>query len=370
LQDITLSSTMGVYLDMLGNDIADPDSGSHPNENYARELMQLFSIGLYRLNIDGSLTLDADGLPLATYDQSAVTGLAAVLTGWTYAGSSDFYDGTENFRQPMMNFPEHHTPEAKTILDGTVIPAGQPPQQDLQQALDTIFNHPNVGKFIARELIQRLVTSNPSPGYIYRVASVFDNNGQGVRGDMKAVIKAILLDYDARGASKSGQGPGKEKEPVLRLTNLYRALKANPSDGIYSFWLPDEFGQTPLTSPTVFNFFSPDYVAPGAIALAGLKSPEFQITTETTVVEQANTIYAALFWQDIPLDLTQEETLAGNPAALTDYFNGIFLNGAMSAAMRAVLIDTIGKLPADDPEERVLSALWLILNSPEYVIEK
>ena len=371
LEDVTLSPTMGVYLDMLRNDVADPDSGSHPNENYARELMQLFSVGLYQLNVDGSLTLDADGSPIATYGQPDVSGLAAVTTGWMFGGSSDFYDWDySNFRQPMMPFPDHHTPEAKSILSGVVIPPGQSPQQDLQQALDTIFNHPNVAKFIGRELIQRLVTSNPSPGYVYRVAAVFDDNGQGVRGDMKAVIKAILLDYDARGGSRTGQGAGKEKEPALRLTSLYRALKAQPNNGTYTFWLPDEFGQTPLFSPTVFNFFSPDYVAPGLIALAGLKSPEFQITTETTVVEQANTIYAALFWQDIPLDLSLEESMAGNPSTLVDYLNRVFMNGAMSDPMRNILIDTIGKLPVDEPEERVLSGLWLVLNSPEYVIEK
>src|SRR4029077_18441146 len=200
---------------------------------------QLFSIGLYQLNIDGSLAFDAGGLPIPTYDQNAVSGLAAVLTGWTFAGSTDFWNGEPNYLQPMMVFPEHHTPEAKTILNGVVIPAGQTPQQDLQQALNTIFNHPNVGKFIGRELIQRLVTSNPSPGYIYRVAAAFDNNGLGVRGDMKAVIRAILLDYDARGPSKTGQATGKLKEPVLRLTSLYRALNANPADGMYSFWLAD-----------------------------------------------------------------------------------------------------------------------------------
>jgi uncharacterized protein (DUF1800 family) len=370
LQDVTLSPTMGVYLDMLGNDVADPNSGSHPNENYARELMQLFSIGLYQLNIDGSLTLDAGGSPIPTYDQNAVTGLAAVLTGWTFAGSTDFYNPTADYRQPMVNFSDHHTPEAKTILNGVVIPAGQAAQQDLQQALDAIFNHPNVGRFIGRELIQRMVMSNPSPGYLYRVSSAFENNGQGVRGDMKAVLKAILLDYDARGANKTGQGAGKLKEPALRLTSLYRALHNTPAGGTYSFWLADEFGQEPLHSPTVFNFFSPDYVAPGAIAAAGLTSPEFQITTETTVVEQANTIYAALFWQDIPLDVSQEESIAADPAALVDHFNYVLMNGDMSSAMRSVLINTLNNLPPDDPEERVLSALWLILNSPEYAIEK
>jgi uncharacterized protein (DUF1800 family) len=370
LQDVTLSPTMGVYLDMLRSDMADLSTGGHPNENYPRELMQLFSIGLFQLNIDGSLALDADGSPIPTYDQSAVSGLAAVLTGWTFAGSTDFWNGDANYRQAMVNFPEHHTPEAKKILNGVVIPAGQSAEVDLQQALDAIFNHPNVGKFIGRELIQRLITSNPSPGYIYRVAQAFDSNGQGVRGDMKAVIRAVLLDYDARGASKTGQGAGKEKEPVIRLTDLYRSITNSPNHGIYSFYLADEFGQQPFNSPTVFNFFTPDYVAPGAIASAGLFSPEFQITTETTVVEQANTIYAALYWQNIPLDLTQEQALAADPAALIDHFNSTLMNGAMSSDTRTVLIDTIGQLPANDPQERVLSALWLVLNSPEYVMEK
>ncbi|HEY6071228.1 MAG TPA: DUF1800 family protein, partial [Chthoniobacterales bacterium] len=370
LQDVTLSPTMGVYLDMLRSDIADPDTGSHPNENYPRELMQLFSIGLFQLNIDGSLALDADGLPIPTYGQAEVSGLAAALDGWTFAGSSDFWNGDPNFRQPMMNFPDHHTPEAKKILGGVVIPAGQTPAADLQMALDTIFNHQNVGKFIGRELIQRLVTSNPSPGYVYRVAQAFDNNGQGVRGDMKAVVRAILLDYDARGASKNGQGAGKEKEPLVRLTNLYRSINNTPNHGFYSFWLADEFGERPFDAETVFNFFTPDYVAPGAIASAGLLSPEFQIVTETTVVEQANTIYAALFWQDIPLDISQEQALAADPAALVDHFNATLMNGAMSSAMRQVLIDTITQLPPGDPQERVLSTLWLIFNSPEYLIEK
>ncbi len=370
LQDVSLSPTMGIYLDMLGSDVADPSTGSHPNENYARELMQLFTIGLYRLNIDGSIAADADGSPIPTYNQAAVSGLAAALTGWTFAGSNDFYNPTRNYRSPMASSPAHHTPEAKSILDGVTIPAGQSPEQDLQQALDAIFANPNVGRFIARELIQRLVTSNPSPGYLYRVAAVFDDNGQGIRGDLKAVTKAILLDYDARGASKIGQGAGKEKEPILRLTSLYRAIPSHPVNGLFSIYLNPEFGEDPLTSPTVFNFFSPDYVAPGAVALAGLTSPELQITTETTVVEQANTIFAALFYQDIPLDFTQELALAGDPAGLVDHLNLLFMNGAMSSGMRTVLIDTITQLPADDPPERVQSALWLVLNSPEFVMEK
>lgn len=371
LGEVSLNPTMGVYLDMLRNDRAFPDSGDHPNENYARELMQLFSIGLYQLNVDGSLMLNDAGEPIPTYGQPDVSGLAAVTTGWTFAGSSGFWDWEhEDFRQPMMVFPFHHSPEEKSIVSGVQIPAGQSPQADLDQALDTIFHHPNVGRFIGRELIQRLVTSNPSPGYLYRVASTFDDNGQGVRGDMKAVIRAILLDYDARGPHKTGQGAGKLKEPALRLTSLYRALKSNPTDGMYSFWLADEFGQIPLWSPTVFNFFSPDYTAPGAIAAAGLASPEFQITTETTVVEQANTIYAALFWEDIPLDLTYEESLATDPASLVDYLNRVLMSNSMSPEMRQILIDTLNQIASTNPEERVKSALWMVLNSPEYVVEK
>ncbi len=370
LQNVTLSPTMGVYLDMLGNDKADPDSGSHPNENYARELMQLFSIGLFQLNIDGSLALDGNALPIPTYDQSAVEGLAAVTTGWTFAGQSDFWNWNPNYRQQMQAFPEHHEPGTKQILNGVVIPANQGPSQDLNLALNTIFNHPNVGRFVGRQLIQRMVTSNPSPGYLYRVAGAFDNNGQGVRGDMKAVIKAILLDYDARGPGKTGQGAGKLREPVLRLTHLYRALHGQPSDGIFSFWIPDEFGEQPLNSPTVFNFFTPDYVAPGAIALAGLFSPELKITTEKTVVAQANQVYEALFWEDIPLDLSTEETLSNDAAALVDLLNVKLMNGAMSSAMRQTLIDTINQMPVDDDWERARAAVWLVLNSPEYVVEK
>ena len=370
LQDITLSPTMGVYLDMLRSRKANPNNGSHPNENYPRELMQLFSIGLFKLNIDGSLSLDAEGSPIPTYDQSAVEGLAAALTSWTFAGSTSFWDGTPNYRQQMMSFPNLHSPEAKTILGGAVIPAAQTPQQDMQQALDVIFNHQNVGRFIGRELIQRLVTSNPSPGYIYRVGQAFDNNGQGVRGDMKAVIRAILLDYDARGASKMDQAFGKLKEPVLRLTEFYRSVTATPEDGVYSFWLEDTFGQQPFDSPTVFNFYSPDYASPGAIAAAGLVSPEFQITTDTTVVEQANTMYAALFWGIVPYDLGPEETLADNPTALVDHLNVKLMNGAMSSGMRQIMIETITQLPSYDLKERALSAYWLVVNSPEYLVEK
>src|SRR5580693_34303 len=203
LTDVTLDPTMGSYLNMLTNDKGDPAHGINPNENYARELMQLFSIGLYKLNPDGTLRLDATGLPIPTYDQSVVQGFAQVFTGWTYAGGDhgntrNFFHVTPNWRQPMEPWPDHHAQGPKQLLDGATLPGGQTPQQDLAAALDLIFNHPNVGPFLCRQLIQRLVTSNPSPAYVYRCAQAFANNGHGVRGNMQAVLLAILLDYEAR----------------------------------------------------------------------------------------------------------------------------------------------------------------------------
>ena len=210
LEDITLNPGMGAYLNLLQSDKANTSKGTLPNENYGREIMQLFSIGLYDLNLDGSLTLGSNGFPIATYNQDAILGNAAAFTGWTYGGQTGtpvFFPGTggQNWRVPMVNIASHHQTTAKTILNGVLLPANQTAAQDLKTTLDTIFNHPNVGPFICRQLIQRLVTSNPSPGYVYRVASVFNNNGQGGRGDLKAVVRAILMDYDARGPAKTSR---------------------------------------------------------------------------------------------------------------------------------------------------------------------
>ncbi len=378
LEDITLNPAMGRYLDMLHNDKGNPAKGTHPNENYAREILQLFSIGLYRLNLDGSLTLDAQGFPFDTYNQDAVLGLAAAFTGWNFAqtGTPVWYGAPQNYRKPMVAVPSHHSTDAKQILDGVLIPAGQTPQQDLKIALDTIFNHPNVGPFVCRQLIQRLVTSNPSTGYLYRVSSVFNNNGHGVRGDLRAVIRAILIDYDARGNARTNQGTGHEKEPVLRLTNLLRAFNASSPSGIFSLGNATSLGETPLHSPTVFNFFSPDFAAAGATAEAGLTSPEFQITTETTVSTIANYLYAAIYsglgpaTDRITLDLTLEQTLASNPTQLVDHLNTLLMAGNMSSQMRTRLITAVTNIPANNPTERAHTAIYLVINSPEFVVEK
>lgn len=378
LEDITLNPAMGRYLDMLHNDKAN-SSGRLPNENYAREILQLFTIGLYRLNLDGSLTLDSQGFPIETYDQNAVLGLAAVFTGWHFAqpGTPVWYGAEPNYREPMIPIASHHQTTSKTILDGVVIPANQTAQQDLKIALDTIFNHPNVGPFVCRQLIQRMVTSNPSPGYLYRVASVFNNNGQGMRGDMRAVLRAILTDYDARAVPITlNQGYGHLREPVIRFTTLLRAFNATSPSGKYSVTGASNLGQVPLRAPTVFNFFSPDYQAAGAIAAAGLKSPEFEITTGTTVISTANLLRSTINSGNGPsedritLSLSAEQTMASNPTQLVDYLNRLLMAETMSSAMRTTLINAITQISASNPTERVRTAIYLVINSPEFVVEK
>jgi uncharacterized protein (DUF1800 family) len=379
LENITLNPAMGAYLDMLKNDKANASKTRLPNENYAREIMQLFSIGLYDLNLDASLTLSPSGFPIATYNQDAILGTAAVFTGWTYAQTTNppIFNPPADWRNPMVNVPARHSPDAKTILNGVVLPAGQTAAEDLKATLDTIYNHPNVGPFFCRQLIQRLVTSNPSPGYVYRVASVFNNNGQGVRGDLQAVVRTILMDYDARGSAKAFQGAGHEREPVIRLTNLLRAFNASSPDGKFSVrGAFAALAEEAMHSPTVFNFFSPEYAAPGAIAEAGLQSPEFEITTETTVVTVTNYLRTAIYSSlgpstaRITLNLANEQALAANPAQLVDHLNSLLMAGGMSPEMRTILINSITQIPANNPAERAKTAVYLVINSPEFTVDK
>ena len=377
LDDITLNPAMGRYLDMLHNDKANPIKGTHPNENYAREVMQLFSIGLYRLNLDGSLTLDAQSNPLNTYNQDSVLGLAAVFTGWNFAqtGTPVWYGATPNYRQPMIPFPNHHSSAAKQILNGVLIPGGQGAAAGFEDRARYDFQSSECRAVVCRQLIQRLVTSNPSPGYVYRVASVFNNNGHGVRGDLRAVIRAILMDYDARGPARTGQSAGHEKEPVLRLTNLLRAFGASSPSGKFTLGKASSLAETPLHSPTVFNFFSPDFAAAGAIAAAGLTSPEFEITTETSVSSIANYLYDAIYsglgpeTDGVRLNLSLEQTLASNPTQLVDHLNALLMAGSMSSQMRTRLISAVTAIPASNTTERARTAIYLVINSPEFVVE-
>ncbi|HVT60319.1 MAG TPA: DUF1800 family protein [Thermoanaerobaculia bacterium] len=384
LSDVTLDPTMGVYLNMLANDKGDPANGINPNENYAREINQLFSIGLYKLNPNGTLILDAFGLPVPTYNQDVIKGFAQVFTGWTFAGGdhsdpNNFFYVTESWRAPMEAWPEHHSPGQKLLLDGRVLPAGQTPRQDLDQALDVIFNHPNVGPFICRELIQRLVSSNPSPAYVYRCGQAFANNGQGVRGDMKAVVQAILTDYEARSTTFLGRpGYGHLREPIVREGALLRALHFTPpADGkwrIYDLSDP-QYGvnQNPLRAPTVFNFFEPSYVQPGPIAQAGLVAPEFKITTETSIFGTANHFLSIIYNGEAsdPYAIHPDySSLVGlSDAALLDYLNLVLMANAMAPETRSILRTALADPGFSDPNDatvRVKNLIWLIVLSPEF----
>jgi len=311
-----------------------------------------------------------------------VEGNAHVFTGWYWyqTGTPTWSYAPANYRQPMMAFPAHHDTGAKTILNGVTLPAGQTQAQDLKDCLDTIFNHPNVGPFIARRLIQHLVTSNPSPAYISRVAAVFVNNGQGVRGDMRAFIRAILLDPEARTTSTatSNNSFGHERQALVRLANVYRAFNASASSGNFVVNGANfNFGQAPLYAPSVFNFFSPFYSQIGPIQSGGLVSPEFQITTDTTVITSANKIRSAVYQQPsstnpdaIVLDLSAQTALASNPAALVDSLNDLLMSGEMSSEMRNIVINAVNQIPAANTLERAQTAVHLFVTSPEFVIEK
>jgi uncharacterized protein (DUF1800 family) len=392
LNDVTLSPTMGAYLNMLGNDKEDPSAGQLPNENYAREILQLFSVGLNKVFPDGTLQIDAQGLPIPTYGQDNVMGFARVFTGWSFGGNDTtdpdvFYYPDENWRIPMEVWPSHHSSGPKLLLDGAMTAAGATPAQDLKAALDAIFNHPNVGPFIARLLIQRLVTSNPSPGYVYRVAQVFANNGSGVRGDMQAVIKAILKDYEARAEAVTGnQGYGHLREPIVRLGGLLRAFHAAAPSGKFRFWYLEDptygLDQNPLRSPTVFNFFSPDFSLPGAIASAGLAAPEFQIFTETSAIGSANFMFYITYYgfdntgdgtDVVTLDISSLVSIAGGdggPAALISALNLQLMANGMSTAMQTILQNTLSDPSLTDPTDRVQAALRLIVTSPEYLVQR
>ena len=390
LKDVTLNPAMGVYLSMRQNDREDARTGRIPNENYAREVNQLFSIGLYQLHPDGTLVLDANGQPIPTYDQSTIIGFAHVFTGWNFGSIRtnennwrDYFESWDNNSHqtwivPMQPWENHHSQASKKLLNGITLPAGQSARRDLEMAIDNIFNHPNVGPFICRQLIQRLVMSNPSPGYVYRVASVFNDNGQGVRGDMKAVIRAILLDYEARSPeSINQQGYGKQREPVLRLSALLRAFNGHGANGRFQLWNLESpiwaLGQNPLRAPNVFNFFEPSYAPPGAISAAGLTSPEFKITDDTQIIGSTNTSSWMIYGDGIngvTLDLSNLLPLANNPADLVDNLNLLLMSGQMSPAMRNIIVSTVNQVPASDSGWRVKMAIHLIVTSPQFAIQK
>lgn len=317
LKAVTLHPTMGIYLSHLRNQKANPARNIYPDENYAREIMQLFSIGLWELNSDGTRKIDGDGQFIPTYDNTDISNFARVFTGLSYGkkytsstnftviDTTGFFDGNALMWEPMRGFDAYHDLAAKTLLNGEVLPArtasaggtGTATMADIDAAMANLANHNNTGPFIARLLIQRLVTSNPTPAYIGRVAAAFANNGSGVRGDMRAVIKAILLDSEARSLSFLGEpDQGLQREPYLRYVALTRALGTVPADGRYRGFrnIDGDFLQRPYSPPSVFNFYSPDYQPLGALKDAGLVGPEFQITNGVTGITSPNRFYNSI----------------------------------------------------------------------------
>jgi len=388
MQDVTLHPAMGVYLNMLGNQKPDAANNIRPDENYARELLQLFTTGLVELDADGTVRKGADGVPIPTYDQSVIEGFANVFTGWHYAGAPSFAQARRTLANqivPMQAYPEQHSPLAKKLLQypGATqpnLPAGQTPQQDLADALDNIFNHPNVGPFIATQLIQKLVTSNPSPAYVGRVAAKFNNDGTGRRGNLSAVVRAILLDPEARPAAVTAT-TGKVKEPLLRLTQLWRAYGAQAANGQYRLGnINAVFGQGPLQSPSVFNFFSPLYAPPGELTDQGLVAPELQIATEYLNTTVTNTFYNVIFfWNStvpglpanaIVVDISQEVALAGDPEALVSRIAEKLLGGTISPTLRAEARAAVERVPAASAGQRVSEAMYLVATSPECVVQR
>jgi len=395
LENVTLSPNMGIYLSSLRNRKATFDAKgvqlTQADENYAREVMQLFTIGLNELQPDGTLKLDVNGQPIPTYTQDTIVQMAKVFTGWGYYQSTNptFTGGgglSENYLNPMVLYPAFHDDTVKTIVTGKVLPATQGGAKDLQDTLDTLFNHPNTAPFISRQLIQRLVTSNPSPGYIYRVASVFANNGAGVRGDLGAVVRAILTDYEARSSTLLNTvGHGKAKEPLLRATALLRAYggaTTTTPGGRYTagsgFSLSNpesSLAQAAGRANTVFNFYEPDYIYPGAIASAGLYAPEFQIFNDTTAISAPNYLYGIIYSTptatSVGLTLTDLLPLAKAPQQLVDYMNLIFCGGTMSPADTNLIVSAITRMPSSTADlEKVRSALYLVVTSPEGSVQK
>ena len=386
LEDLTLNPAMGHYLDMVNNDAPTATGSAAPNENYAREILQLFSVGLDLLNQDGTPQRDASGTPLPTYNQATITQFAKVFTGWTYASYASVAGqkhNPANFLAPMWLYrnaaglDSNHDKTQKSLLayPGAVhqtLPANRDGAVDLSEALDNVFHHPNVGPFLGKQLIQHLVTSNPSPAYVSRVAAAFASDGSGTRGNLAAVVRAILLDPEARGAVKADAVYGRLREPVLFVTNLCRALEAT-SDGILGSTV-NGLGQNLFNSPTVFSYYPHSYEIPGS----GVQGPEFGIQTNVAALARANLVNTLAFSQirsaapdfGTSLNLKGLQALAAEPARLVAELDWILMHGSMSDAMRAAVTDAVAAVAAATPLLRAQTALYLIATSSQYQVAR
>jgi len=398
LEDVSFHPAMGVYLTHMNNPKADPTFNRFPDENYAREVMQLFTIGLYELNADGSRKMDGEGNLIPTYDNEDIQEFAKIFTGMTWGDNFLFGRNPtreESYTVPMQMFDFWHEPGSKTLLNGLVVPDRSPVDglADVQDALDNLFNHPNVGPFIGKLLIQRLVKSNPSPAYIARVTAAFNDNGQGVRGDMKAFIKAILMDPEARTCpSEEDAFGGMLREPMVRYTNVSRVFNAASVEGTYRNQMIDFYNltfQRPLGSPSVFNFFQSNYQPIGGVEENGLVAPEFQITNSVSIMGYGNELhdwvmrdydvmqYGSLFngeqWtydKRVNLDLSYEIQLGeeGKIDELLERLDLVLTHGQMTEMTRSLIKNAIEDIPDHRSYLKGRTAIFLTMISPDYLI--
>jgi uncharacterized protein (DUF1800 family) len=375
MHDVTLSPGMGDYLNMLNS--AKAPAGQIANENYPRELMQLVTIGLNQLNDDGTLQLDSSGNPIPTYTEAQVQAFARAYTGWTYAtvsggSSTTFPNKTANYFAPMAAVESEHDTTAKTLLNGTVLPAGQTAEEDLSGALANIFAHTNVGPFVCKQLIQHLVTSDPSPAYVSRIAAVFANNGSGVRGDMQAVIRAILEDTEARaGDTNPAYDGGHLREPMLWMTNYLRAVGFTNTDVNGSYYslsnYSNNLNERPYRSGSVFNFFPPSYVIPQTT----LNAPEFDLENTASAILRLSLADSLVnnkitgFTTDLSATSTLGLIAAASPANLVDTLSTMFMHGQMPTDMRTEILNTISGLGT---AQQVRVAVYLVITSSQYKV--
>jgi uncharacterized protein (DUF1800 family) len=373
LYELSINPAMGNYLDINNN------TKTNPNENYAREILQLFSIGTFRLNPDGTQQLDSEGNPIPTYTQTAVNNFARVFTGWRFATAPA--TGVPNYIDPMVPNGSQHDVAAKTLLNDVVLPAGRSTTQDLNDAIDNIFNDPNVGPFICKQLIQHLVTSNPSPAYVARMTAAFNGTASGVRGDMKAVIKAILLDPEARGDVKADVNYGHLRHPALFIGSILRAFSARSANGsgdTDGYLNPQAvlMGMDVFRPPSVFSYFSPGNAVPGT---AGVRGPEFGLLSTSTALRRVNFVNTIVFSgiavgtnspTGTSLDLTPLQTLAGNPERMVDYLDVLMMHGTMSRAMRESIINAVSAVASTNTLKRARTAVYLVATSSQYQVER
>ena len=375
MTDVALSPAMGGYLNMLNS--AKPATGQIANENFARENMQLFTLGLYQLNQDGTQQLDGSGNSIPSYTQAQVQAFAKAYTGWTYASATGgtpakFPNSTANYAYPMAAVETSHDTTAKTLLNGTVLSAGGTAEADLAGALTNIFNDSNVGPFVCTQLIQHLVTSTPSPAYVSRVAAVFANDGNGVRGNMQAVITAIITDEEARaGDTNSSYDGGHLREPVLFITAMMRGLGFNNTDVNGSYFTLSNYSsplnEEPYFANSVFNFFPPNYVIPGTT----INAPEFDIENTATAVLRLSLADSIVNNKisGFSVDLSNTSalgTMAATPATLVSYLNTLLMHSQMPANMSTTIINTITPLTSNAQRMRI--AVFLIVTSSQYKV--